>query len=54
MAANPQTPITPEQYLEMDRAAQIRSEFYQGRMYAMSGGTYAHGQMIANVCGGVS
>jgi len=35
--------LTPEQYLERERAAQdVRSEYYNGRMYAMSGGTYPH------------
>jgi len=31
--------LTPEQYLERERAAQdVRSEYYNGRMYARSGG----------------
>ena len=35
--------LTPEQYLEIERAAQdVRSEYYNGRMYAMSGGTHPH------------
>ena len=42
--------LTPEQYLERERAAQdVRSEYYNGRMYAMSGGTYPHAIVIGNL-----
>ncbi len=43
--------LTPEQYLEIERAAEFRSEFYNGQMYAMSGGSYAHFQIIGNLGG---
>lgn len=42
MSALPLTGVTPEQYLEADRAAEFRSEYYDGVMYAMSGASYAH------------
>jgi Uma2 family endonuclease len=51
MSAQPQPRLTPEQYLEIERAAQFRSEYYGGRMYAMSGGTYFHALIIANLSG---
>jgi Uma2 family endonuclease len=51
MSAQPQPRLTPEQYLEIERAAEIRSEFYGGRMYAMSGGTHTHALVIGNVSG---
>ena len=38
MSARPQPRLTPEQYLELDRASEFRNEYYNGRMYAMSGG----------------
>ena len=42
--------LTPEQYLERERAAQdVRSEYYNGRMYAMSGGTYPHAIVVGNL-----
>ena len=41
--------LTPEQYLEIERAAEFKSEYYNGRMYAMSGGTYGHGLIITNL-----
>src|SRR5258707_15399037 len=34
--------ITPEQYLEIERKAEYKSEYYQGVIYAMSGGSSAH------------
>ncbi len=39
MSAQTQPRLTPEQYLEIDRASEVRNEYYQGRMWAMSGGT---------------
>jgi hypothetical protein len=48
MSANAQR-LTPEQYLEIERAAEFRSEFYNGRMYAMSGGSYGHVLVIGNL-----
>jgi Uma2 family endonuclease len=41
--------LTPEQYLEVERAAEYKSEYYRGYLYAMAGGTYAHGLIIANL-----
>jgi Uma2 family endonuclease len=43
--------LSSERYLELDRAAISRSEYYKGRMFAMSGGTYAHACAIANLTG---
>lgn len=34
----------------MERAAEFRSEYYDGHMYAMSGGSYPHGKIIGNLC----
>jgi Uma2 family endonuclease len=41
------TGITAEQYLELERAAEFRSEFFAGPMYAMSGGSYRHAVIIS-------
>jgi Uma2 family endonuclease len=50
MSAQSQPRLTPEQYLELERAAQdVRSEYYNGRMYAMSGGTHTHAIVIGNL-----
>ena len=49
MSAQPQLRLTPEQYLEIERAAEFKSEYYNGRMYAMSGASYKHVIITGNV-----
>jgi len=44
----PKTYITPEQYLEIERAAESKSEYYQGEMFAMSGAQLPHNLIVAN------
>jgi Uma2 family endonuclease len=34
--------LTPEQYLEIERKAEFKSEYYQGEMFAMAGAHEAH------------
>jgi Uma2 family endonuclease len=48
MAAQPQPPLTSEQYLEIERAASFKSEYYNGRMYAMSGASPTHVLITGN------
>jgi Uma2 family endonuclease len=40
MSAQAKPHLTPEQYLQLDRKSEMRSEYYNGRMFAMAGGTY--------------
>jgi Uma2 family endonuclease len=40
--------LTPEQYLEIERKAEFKSEYYQGEMFAMSRARLAHLQIVAN------
>lgn len=42
MAAQHIPRLSPTQYLEIERAADFKSEYYRGEMFAVSGGTYAH------------
>jgi Uma2 family endonuclease len=60
MSAQALPRITPEQYLAMERAAEFKSEYFDGHMYAMAGGIYphassdspyAHATIITNVSG---
>ena len=37
MSAHAHPSLTPEEYLEMERAAEFKSEYYNGRMYAIAG-----------------
>jgi Uma2 family endonuclease len=49
MSAQPQPRLTPEQYLDAERSAEFRHEYYNGHVYAMSGGSYRHGQIIGSL-----
>jgi Uma2 family endonuclease len=40
--------LTPEQYLEIERKAEFKSEYYQGQMLAMSGASLAHSRIVRN------
>ena len=41
MSSLPKTFLTPEQYLEIERKAEFKSEYYNGEMFAMSGAKIA-------------
>jgi Uma2 family endonuclease len=49
MSTQPKSFLTPEQYLEIERKAETRSEYYQGEMFAMAGASWAHVTISANV-----
>jgi Uma2 family endonuclease len=51
MSTVPVQKLTAEQYLEIERKAQFKSEFYRGEMFAMSGASREH-NLIANNIGG--
>ena len=40
---------TPEEYLELEETAEYKSEYYQGEIFAMSGASFNHNQIIGNV-----
>jgi Uma2 family endonuclease len=48
MAAQPQALLTPEQYLELERAAETRHEYYNGEVFAMAGGSLRHAVVSQN------
>ena len=41
--------LTPEEYLAIEETALEKSEFFQGRMYAMSGASFAHNRLNARL-----
>ena len=43
--------LTPEQYLEMERRAEYKSEYWRGEMFAMAGATDPHNILAANLLG---
>jgi Uma2 family endonuclease len=49
MSTLPKSFITPEQYLEIDRQAERKSEYYDGEMFAMAGVGVAHNSIVWNL-----
>jgi hypothetical protein len=49
MASLPNTLLTEEEYLAIERAAEFKSEFHDGQMYAMSGGSFNHSVLGARI-----
>jgi Uma2 family endonuclease len=41
--------FTPEQYLEIDRVSECRSEYLDGHIYAMAGGSRAHAYLAVAI-----
>ena len=41
--------ISPEQYLEMERAAEIKHEYYNGEVFTMSGASLNHNIVVSSV-----
>lgn len=41
--------ISPEEYLKIERASEIRHEYYNGEMFAMSGASRAHNVIAGNI-----
>jgi Uma2 family endonuclease len=51
MSTQPKPSLTPEQYLEIARKAEFRSQCYQGEMFAMSGAQEVHILIAGNAMG---
>ena len=49
MSTQPKTFLTPEEYLEIERKAEHKSEYYQGEMFAMAGGSRRHNLIVVNI-----
>jgi Uma2 family endonuclease len=45
----PKPSLSPEEYLAIDRQAEIRSEYLDGEMFAMAGGSRAHNLIVTNI-----
>jgi Uma2 family endonuclease len=43
--------LTPEEYLAIERAAEQKSEFFNGEMFAMAGASPEHALIVTNVAG---
>src|SRR5437667_6639170 len=51
ISAEPLRRLTAEEYLEVERAAAFKSEFFDGEMFAMAGGTPEHSLIATNLAG---
>jgi Uma2 family endonuclease len=49
MFSQPNTFLTPEEYLEIERAAERKSEYFRGEMFAMAGATERHVSIVTNL-----
>jgi Uma2 family endonuclease len=49
MASQPLPFLTPDQYLAIDRAAEFRSEYLDGEMFAMAGSLEDHSRVVGNL-----
>lgn len=43
------TGISPEDYLDMERSARVRSEYFHGEIFAMTGASFRHNQIAMNI-----
>lgn len=51
MTVAPKEKLTPEEYLAWEREAEVKSEFHDGEVFAMSGGSDAHSILAFNFGG---
>ena len=51
MSTAPKKYITPAEYLEIERKAEFRSQFFNGEMFAMAGASANHVQITTNTSG---
>lgn len=49
MATLPHDRLSPEEYLRLERAAETKSEYLDGVMYAMSGASFAHNFIVGGL-----
>ncbi|ACF13032.1 protein of unknown function DUF820 [Chloroherpeton thalassium ATCC 35110] len=54
MLAQEKKYFTPEEYLELEEKAEYKSEYYQGEIFAMSGGSVNHCRIAINVQTGLN
>lgn len=49
MSSLPKARFTPQQYLALERAAETKSEFFNGEIFAMAGASREHNLIATNV-----
>jgi Uma2 family endonuclease len=51
MSTQPKTFLSPAEYLELERRAEFKSEYYEGEMFAMAGASRRHAVISTNLIG---
>ena len=51
MSAIPKTKLTPEEYLEMERKAEFKSEYFNGEVFMMAGARRNYNKAATNISG---
>lgn len=51
MTAIPKSKLTPKEYLEFERKSEIKHEYFNGEIFAMSGAKRNHNKVVANLSG---
>ena len=51
MATQPDTLLSPEEYLAIERNAERKSEYVDGHAVAMAGASYVHNLIVGNIVG---
>jgi Uma2 family endonuclease len=49
MSSLPAVRLTPQEFLEWERAAEVKHEYWDGENYAMAGGSPPHSLVIGNI-----
>jgi Uma2 family endonuclease len=49
VSTQPKPRITPQEYLELERKAETRSEYFDGEVFAMSGARREHTKIVVNL-----
>lgn len=53
MSTQLKTNLTPQEYLAIERAAEFKSEYFRGEMFAMSGASRGHNLITLNIAAGL-
>lgn len=53
MSSIPNIYISPEEYLALERKAEYKSEYIDGEVFAMAGGSERHNLIVANIIAGL-
>lgn len=53
MGSTTRAPVSPQDYLELERAAQTKHELWRGEVFAMARASFAHNRIVANLLAGL-